>query len=234
MKTHLYYITTIVALIILGAFFYNKWQDSNAEVRRKDSVIAEKNAEIKFRTNRQGQIVAEKEAAILRAKEIEDSYPAIAEKLEKSFDIKVKNLKAYIENQFHARGEGTAPIITNNYYDTATNRMVTAHKVDINDGYLDFHSVQFDSLKQVFYEYMYTDTASTAIHGKKKWLFGNEKLYATTIFNNPNAAITGTTNILVDSYKDKRWVISAGVSYVPFGEQHFQPTISVGYAIFKF
>jgi hypothetical protein len=71
-------------------------------------------------------------------------------------------------------------------------------------------------------------------YNKKIWqIWKDEKLYATTMFSNPNAKITGTTSILVDNYRDKRWVLSVGGYVDPFN-QKAGVSLNFGYALLKF
>jgi len=58
-------------------------------------------------------------------------YPEIYNELEKSFDIKVKNLKAYIKNEFEVRGSGTGQVVNNHYYDSATKRIIRFRDFDM-------------------------------------------------------------------------------------------------------
>lgn len=233
MKRDLYYIIAIVALSALAFWLFNNWKNSQAEVSRKDSVITEKNAEIKYRVNREGEILAQKEAAVIRAKDLEDAYPKIYEDLKKEFDIKVKDLKAYIQNEFEARGTGQGSITTNNYYDSTLRRQIRFRDFEMNDGYLTFNTRLFDSLSNSLYNYVYSDTSKTAIHTKKRWLFGKEQLYATTKLSNPNAKLIGSTNVLIDTYRDKKFGVGPAIIYDPFNG-NFSIGVSLTYCLFKF
>jgi hypothetical protein len=69
---------------------------------------------------------------------------------------------------------------------------------------------------------------------KKKWLgFGKDQLYATTSLRNPNAKVISATNLLVDTFKDKRWIVYVGVGYDPINNT-VTPNIGVGYSLLKF
>lgn len=239
MKTHLYYLSGIIGLAVLVYILWSQLESSKSALRQANSVIAEKNAEIQYRTNREGRIIAEKQAAEIRAKELEKMYPQVYDEIKKDFDLKIKNLRAYIKNEFEARGSGTGEVTHNHYYDSAENRVVRFRDFKMDDGYLKFKTRLYDSLSNALYEYVYSDTASTVIDARKKWLFGKEQLYASTMFKNPNAKITGTTNILVNNYRDKRlsFGISAGWGVLKVGNEvrtgwFMGPSIE--YALFKF
>lgn len=233
MKSNVPYIIVILILLFLAGWFYMELQEVKASDERKDTVIAEKNAEIKYRENEKGQIVAEKNAAIVSKKELEDAYPKIAEEIKNDFDLKLKNIRAFIKNEFEVRGKGTGTITNNHYFDSTSRKTVRFRDFKMNDGFLKFETKLFDSLTTSQYNYVYTDTASTAIHGKKNWVFGKERLYATTIFRNPDAKIIGTTNILVQDHKDKRISIGPGLMYDPFSNR-FVVGIGVTYSLIKF
>jgi len=237
MKIHLTYIAIITGLVLLALFLFDRLQKKQHEAEDLMSSAIEKDAIIKYHTNKLGQTVAEKDAAILQTKQIAQAYPKIVDDLNKQFDIKFKDMRAYISNQFSAHGEGNTTVNHYHYTDSAgVNRSYLNLKV--SDGYLSFRAKVYDSL-HAHYDYDYLDTAKTVISVKKKWMFGTEKYYSTTIFSNRNSRITGTTNVLVDNIRDKRWGVFIGVSYLPFmygrpWTDQVQPTIGVGYVIKKF
>lgn len=238
-------IAFIIVVIVL-IFASRKIDSLNTLVDQKESVIAEKNAIITYERTDKGKIKAQKEAAELRSKDLEKAYPEIYKFIKDELDINTKNVKAFVRNEFIARGTGTGSVVTNNYYDSSTNTSFDSLKYVAGDGYFSFN-VNFElrfknnkfSYTQSPYHHQYIDTASTVIHGKKKWFLGSEKLYSTTTFANPNAKITGTTNILVNNYRDKRFSISisAGYGLVKVKDEvhagwFIGPTAS--YSLFKF
>jgi len=233
MKRETIGLIVIAILTALLIYFYYKSEKHKEEVKSRDSVISEKNDVIKYHVNNEGRILGEKKAAEIHAKELEQMYPHVYAELKKEFDIQQKNLKAYIKNEFSAIGTGTGSVVNNHYYDSTTRRNVRFRNFNMDDGYLKFNTTLYDSLFNAPYSYSYSDTASTVIHKKRKWLLGKEELYSTTKFSNPNAKITGTTNILVKDYRDKRWSVMIGAGYDPF---YNKPTamIGLGYSIFKF
>lgn len=236
-KTMLILVFFVIVLILLLAWSLERGNKFKKESEQRATVIGEKNAIIEYHVNDKGKIVAQKEAAELKASDLEKAYPEIYKTLKEDMDVNFKRLKAFVQNEFEARGSGTGNITNNHYYDSASGKNVTFRDFHMDDGYLTFDTRLFDSLSTSLYKYTYRDTAKTAIHGQKKWyqIFKSEKLYATTTFSNPSAKITGTTNIIIDNYRDKRIIVSVGMNYLPFCEsQPFQPGIHVGYALFKF
>jgi hypothetical protein len=221
-------IAGMAACIVLLLGLFTQARDDNF---RKDSIIAEKNAEIQYRVNKEGKIVAEKQAAQATAKQFAEAYPQLANELMKQFDVKIKDLRAVIQAEFQARGSGNATTNVYNYYDTLTQDSVKAIAFKVNDGYLNMDATILPDRSP--YEYVYQDTLTYGFTVKKKWALGKETLYGFGGLKNPNAKVTSATNVLIDSYNDKRWVLSAGVSYAPFTKQVL-PTVTFGYAIVKF
>lgn len=242
MKSHEYYISAIAVACVTIIYLTYRIQAKDKLIIQKESIINEKNAVITYHTNKEGKIVAEKDAAVLRAKDLAEAYPKIAETLERSFDVKVKNLKAYMENAFAAQGKGTGTVVNNHYYDSATNKMVSVRDFHMDDGYLVFDTKLFDSLStEAEYTYTYTDTVTTVLSSTKKWyqVFKNEKIIGSTKFSNPASKSVSMTSILTDNTRDKRWNISIGITAYPvFGDDGFKvrvtPGLSAGYSLFKF
>lgn len=249
MKKDYIYIAIIVLLAIAGIVIYGAYDDKRNEAKSLLSASSEKDAKVEKLTNALGEEIYRKQAAEVRIKDLEKSYPELAATLEKQFDIKVKNLKAYIENQFQVHGTGTGTIINNNYgYDSATKTASDSLKYSVpNDKYLKFNVSFKVSFKDKFtftqspYTYTYSDTVKTVIASNKKFFqfWKNEKLYATTKFGNQNSQITGATNILVNDFKDKRFSVSLSVGYGLLkvkDEIHtgFFIGPSVSYSLFKF
>lgn len=220
---------TLVALF----FVYDRWQKTKDKNARQESVIREKSDSISYWQNKHGQVVAEKHAAEVTAQELDDFYKEEIKLIKDEFNIKQNDLKAFVKAEFAAMGEGTTTI--NNHYHTDSTGTITVSErtFDIADGYLSLAAV-LDSTK-VSYNYTYQDEILYAFHTKKKWVFGKEELYGSGRLTNPNAKITNSTSVLVDDYKDKRWVVSAGVSWLPLNpDQQFWPAVHVGYALLKF
>lgn len=175
---------------------------------RLQSVIDEKDGLISYYVNENGRVVAEKRAAEVRANEIKSMYPEIYASVKRDFDIKIKDLKAYMQSEFKATGSGKSDV--HNHYHTATGSVAT--DIVSRDGYLDYKGTIIDSVRAT-YEYSYTDTIKYAISVRRDWLFGNEKLYSSATLSNKNAKIYGSKTVLVTNYRDKRWGLGVGLFY---------------------
>jgi hypothetical protein len=234
MKTYAPYIA-IALLILIAGYFYIEWTTARHEADRKQSALDEKNDSISYWKNGYGQQVAEKTVAQLEAKEIREAYPKLADDIEKKFDIKLKKVLAVIYNEFEARGTGEGLITNNHYYDSSSRKQVRFRDFNMDDGYLKFNTRLYDSLSNALYTYSYRDTATTVFHSDKKWwqIFKPEHYLASTVFNNPNAKLTGTTNIMVKGYREKRFGIGPSVGYDPFRNE-WNVSVSIHYDLIKF
>lgn len=226
------YLVIICVLLVLGLIILDSKDEWKEKAKQKDSIIAEKNDTIRYHKNESGRIVAEKNAALASSKEIAKAYPQLEKELKEDFDIKIKNLKTYIRNEIIASGGGKASV-TNNYIIDSAGNKVEYRDVKFDDGYLKFESLVFEGLDFGESKYTYQDTITTAIHAKKNWIFGRERLLAVSSLRNPAARVSATTNILVDNYRDKRFCIYVGPGY-DFLNNKMTINVGVGYAIFKF
>lgn len=231
MKSTWLYIVIVGLLVILGILLTHI-RKLKAETSRKDTIIAEKTDSLRYERTRSGRLTAEKDAAVATADEFKAAYPKLAEELKEEFDVKVRELKAYIRAEIQATGQGTGTI-TNTFYVDSSGAPTRYREFDMDDGYLKFRTTLFDSLIHAPYQYTYSDTLTYGFKATKTWALGKEKLYGFGGLRNPNAKIVNATNVLIDDYKDKRWVLVAGVSYNPF-EGKIIPMVGVGYAFLKF
>jgi hypothetical protein len=226
-----YKVVIALILVLLAAVIYAGFGivQLKRENKSLSSAIEEKNAEIKYRTNERGKLIAEKQVAEIRAKDLEQAYPKLAESIIKDFDIKLKNLRAYMQAEFAAHGQGQSSI-TNNYYTDSTGVQKSYWQLKAADGYLDFQADVYDSLHAP-YKYVYSDTMKYAFNLHGKW-YERKKLYGSGMLSNKNAKITNSTSILINDYKDKRFGIGPYVGM----DYRLQPSfgISVHYSIVKF
>lgn len=220
-----------VILLLLFIVLMTLWRESENDVKNLRAIVDEKNDSLRYERNDKGHIISQKRAAEATAKQLAEAYPEVVRELSEEFDVKMKDMKAYVQNQFKAQGQGRASI-TNNYYTDSTGAKVEYKDFAFDDGYLKFESVMFEGLDFGESKYTYTDTISTVIHRKKNWLFGKEYLYSSSSLKNANARVTGTTNLLT-GVRDKRIVIYAGVGY-DFLNNRPSLNVGVGYALIKF
>lgn len=229
---HSTYILIIAALAFLTFHFYERLQSQRRNNDITKAILREKTDSISYWKNKHGQVVSEKAAAEIRTKDFEEHYQQDVKRLKEELNISTKELKAYVKAQFAAQGTGSTTIVHNHYTDS-TGAQVVKPVFNIDDGYLALDAAINGN--QVDYNYTYNDDFIYAFHTKKDWFFGKEKLYGSGRLSNPNARITNATNVLINNYRDKRWVISAGVSYLPFlPESPVQLSVTFGYALIKF
>lgn len=218
----------ILALAIITGLIISL-ENAHKHVAQQESVIREKNDSIRYH-KRNGKIIAEKAAAEVSPKDFAAAYPDAVKEITRQFDVKVKEMKAYMRAEIAAQGSGQATVV-HNHYDSA-GRSYPVWTLKASDGYLDFTADVVDSLHAPF-RYSYRDTLSTVVYARKKWLLGKESLYSSSMMRNPSAKVSGMTNVLVSNYRDKRWVVSVGVSYDPWHNQ-FVPAVHAGYSLIKF
>lgn len=231
MKLHLTYITIITTMALAIFFLFDRWHKAVHKTEEQQSILTEKQDSIRYHKNKFNQVVSEKKSADITTKEFQDFYKSETAKLKDQLDINAKNIKAYMDAKFVAAGHGQGTVIHNHYIDS-TGRTQDSTSLSVADGHLSFHATIYDSL-HLHYKYTYSDSMTFAISVKKKWFLGKESLYGSGVFGNQNTKITHSTSVLIKDYRDKRWVVSAGVSYNPFINQ-FQPALHFGYALFKF
>lgn len=232
MKAHLTYTLIVLALILALAHFIERSRKLNDEMDRKESVIAEKTDSIKHWKNSAGQAVAEKVAAQVSTKELKEFYKSEIDQIREELGIKDKNLRAFVKAEFAAHGEGST-VINNQFFQDSSGVSVERNTFMIADGYLTLDAI-LDST-EVNYKYNYKDELLTAFEVRRSWVFGKEKLFASGRLKNKNAMITNSTSVMVDNYKDRRFVVVAGASWLPFNpDVQFWPTLTVGYALIKF
>lgn len=220
----------IVGLIVVIGLMLSYIRKLEAASNRKDTIIAEKNDSLRYERTESGRLRVEKDAAVATAEEFKNAYPQIADELKREFDVKIRDLKAYVRTEFQARGQGSGSISNTYYVDSAGRRY---KEFNMDDGYLKFKTTLFDSLIQAPYQYTYSDTLTYGFKMERKWFLGKERLVGFGGLRNPDAKITSATNVLIEDYKDKRWVVTAGAAVNPF-DGKIIPMIGVGYALMKF
>jgi len=224
------YIVHILMAIMLF-ILWDLYQGQRRSSESKSSIIREKDSEIEYRKTKEGKIIAEKEAAEARAKDLSEAYPRLAKVLTDQMDIRLKNLRSSIQAEFRAMNSGSSSIVHDTIWKEG--KVTVVDSVKINDHYLSFLGGFNADRSTLNWKYSYTDSITIALHVKKKWLFGNEKLYTSFSLSNPNSKVTNATSVHIQEHRDKRWVISTGISYDPFRNQ-FSPSVNFGYALVKF
>lgn len=221
-----WYLIAVLSLVI--TFLSWRLAVVRDKMARTDSVLSEKTDSIRYWKSRSGKTVATKTAAEVTPRDLKEHYQEIAADL-RDMKVKLNSVRAVLKAVVEANGQGV-PIIIRDTVRIASGTE-SRDSLFVNDGYLDFRS-SISFTEDAGYKYLYQDTILWAAYDKKKWLLGNEKLYADFRLSNPNARALNMTSVLIRQ-RDKRFVISAGVSYDPFGNR-FVPAVHAGYALFKF
>lgn len=218
----------IAALAMVIAFLFWRLSVVNRKLESSAGVLQEREAQITHFKAQSGKTVGEKPAAEISKADLQKHYADITAELQ-DMKVEVSRLRTAVRVQFQAIGKGEAIIVRDTIRLPGLQDQAT-DSVFVNDGYLSLKARIGPAFR---YQYAYQDSVIVAVSGKKKWLFGNEVLQGSVKFGNPNARAISQTAVVLQGARDKRFVISAGVSYDPFGNR-FVPAVHAGYALFKF
>lgn len=233
LKEALTFAMLISALVLIVIFSIMRMED-NKRIQSLQQANGALNAQLNTYKTTNGHLVTEKQAAELRVKELKEAMPRLADEITKSFDIKLKNLRAYMQSSFQAQGSGQAKIIRDTLHVRDSIQNPYGFSVISQDGYLD-HTVDINSQFDTPYHYTYSDTIKQAFTMKGKW-YQKKHLYGQATLSNPNAIVTNTDAVLINEYKDKRFGIGP---YIGWGlNNKLQPQTTVGisfhYSLIKF
>lgn len=234
------YTREVVAYLAIGFLIfllYDLRSHSRLIEDQFSSANGQHQAEVEYLKNELGKTVSAKQAAEISSRQFIDLYKRESAELRDDLNIKIKNLKSYVRAEFRATGGGSAvitnPVDSERVWDL---ELESGDAIDMTpylyfkDGYLDFSSTMG---RDPIATYTYTDTLVYAVAAKKKWILGKETLYGNGMFANPNAKITGSTDVLINNYRDKRWAVTIGPYYDPFRGQA-GVSIGLGYTLIKF
>lgn len=232
------YTREVIAYLVIGFLIfllYDLRQHSKLVEDQFRSANGQHQTEVEYLKNELGKTVSAKQAAEISSRQFIDLYKREAAELRDDLNIKIKNLKSYVRAEFRATGGGPSVIVNRPEPESeiefeSESSIDTTPYLFFKDGYLDFSStIGRDPLAK----YTYTDTLVYAVASKKKWFLGKEQLYGNGMFANPNAKITGSTDVLINNYRDKRWAVTVGPYYDPFRGQA-GVSVGLGYTLIKF
>lgn len=230
------YTREIIAYLAIGFLIfllYDLRSHSRLVEDQFRSANGQHQAEVEYLKNELGKTVSAKQAAEISSKQFIDLYKRESAELRDDLNIKIKNLKSYVRAEFRASGGGPAvintPVESELEFESEDPVDLTPY-LTFKDSYLDFSSTIG---KDPLAKYTYTDTLVYAVATKKKWFLGKETLYGNGMFANPNAKITGSTDVLINNYRDKRWAVTIGPYYDPFRGKA-GVSIGLGYTLIKF
>jgi hypothetical protein len=222
--------SSYIFLIMAGVIVFLLWRLNRVAADRDSSagVLQEKEAEITYFKAQSGKTVGVKPAAEISKSDLQKHYSDLSADL-KDMKVELSRLRSAVRFQFQAIGKGEAIIVRDTIRLPGLQDQAT-DSVFVNDGYLSLKARIGDKFR---YQYAYQDSVIVAVSGNKKWVFGNEALQGKVKFGNPNARAISQTAVVLQGARDKRFVISAGVSYDPFGNR-FAAGLHAGYALIKF
>lgn len=227
MKTTLTLTISIIIAISMIIILLGRLNAAESKSKSLAQTIQEQQAEINYRKTHEGKLIADKQAAEVRASDLAKAYPELANILTNQMDIKLKNLQSVLRAEFQVVGQGNSTVIHNHYDSTGQYPQWT---LKAQDGYLDFEADVYDSLRAP-YRYTYHDTLVYAFHFKRKWAFGNKQLYGSGMLRNQNSKITNSTAVQIKDFRDKRFGVGP---YVGYGTSGASVGISVHYSVVRF
>ena len=225
------YAIIAILLVILAACLYGlKRMEANLKI--SESVNHELTDTLRTWRNKAGQSVTDKTAAEVNLKHAKDFYAGELKQIRETFEIRDKNLKAFITAQFNATGKGSVSLSFDTTTQHRSNVRVHTPMFRIDDGFLNFKGTMPDSLS-LDYEYSYRDSVIFATSWKKNGLFRTKTLMVSGAFGNKNATITGLRNVEISDFKDKRFGIGPMVGYDLLNNQPVVG-VSVQYSLIRF
>lgn len=231
-KLHGIYLCGIAGLILIIFLLYFSFMKAKDQANQKDSVIKELNSELTLRTNFEGRVIAEKNAAVVDLDNLKKSYPKLVDDINQKLEIKTRNILAAIDAKFTAQGSGRVHVI-HDTVKTESGAQEPRFHVDIDDGYLKLSGdTKIDVIDYVDYKYQYSDTLLLAI-SEKNHFFKGKTFTVSGVLSNKNAHLTEGTGVLIHKEKAKRFNVSIGAYYDPI-TQRFGPAITAGYSLIRF
>lgn len=223
--------TIIITLLSCAVIFLWLWKEDEAiSNKQKDNIIAEKNAVIEYKTNENGDLVAEKTAALASRDAIKNAYNAEVGRIRKNFDVKLKDMQSFITAKIETIGEGKSSA-----RDTLIIKKdgieITGKKIRINEEWVSLTGILLNN--DFEYRYSTRDSVTFVTSFKRDKFLGPKKLIVNGISHNPNSNIAGLRNIVVDDFKPKRFSLGPALFYDPFDNQ-FRVGVSVNYSVIKF
>lgn len=220
-------VITLLSCVIIFLWFWK--EDEAMSNKQKDSIIAEKNAVIEYKTNENGDLVAEKTAALASRDAIKSAYNDEISRIRKDFDVKLKDMKGFITAKIETMGEGKSSA-RDTLIIKEDGTEITGKKIGINEEWFSLTGILLNN--DFEYRYSTRDSVTFVTSFKKDKLFGPKRLIVNGISHNPNSNITGLRNIVVDDYKPKRVSLGPALFYDPFDNQ-FRVGVSANYSLIR-
>ena len=243
------YLKTILPYVAIAvlAFLLFRSCDQVTEVRDSlSSIIESREGEVRYLKTELGKTISEKQAAEVSAHQFREHYKKDLKRLEDEFNIKLKRIKVFATAPIQVDGEGMS-FISEDPIDFTGNGKFHLLNLDslrlgngssshlmFSDKYLSF-DVDMSEGREGGYKstYTYRDTISYALHVKKRWIFGKERLYGSWMFENPNAVALNPESAVIEEYKDKRFAVTIGPYFDPF-RGNYGVSIGLGWTLIKF
>jgi hypothetical protein len=227
-KKYAFYVILIFLIVVLW-FMYEQNKDLKSQSAQKDAILQERQAEIFYRRNKEGEIIASKLAVEASMKNIKEYYREETEKIVRDFDIKLKNTQSFLSAQIATSNKGHTTLRDTVYYPIGLDVPRVGRTFSIRERYMVFDGVIFDD--GLDYSYTYYDTLSFVTHWKRDKFFAPKRLYVDGKSENPNSSIEGIRNISVNNFKRPRFSIGP---YVGYGTTGINIGVGLQYSVISF
>ena len=211
----------ILVIALLGISF---WQnlEMNDKVESLESVVTEQNSEIERITQKNGDVITQKDRAIADRKTIENSYKWAKDSLNK-MGIKNKELRSalFLAQKTTGSGDGRIDTIRIEQHDTT----LVEGRIGVQERFFNMDLTLYPSGDFV-YGYSVYDSLSIANTTSRKNIFSEWEHKVKVNTANPNTTITGITSLTIKERKSK-FVIGPVVGY-GIGKDGLSPYFGIG------
>lgn len=207
-------IVIIIAVTAAAVTFWNN-RKMKSNIASSQSIVDEQESHIQRERRRNGQLVQEKQAAVVSSRskdEIIDRYAQAYSDLKNNHEIKIKNVHSYYRAKMSTMGSGEAEIRDTTIYLKSIKTVFPSF--EINDGYLSLGGY-FDDEK-LKYSYIVTDSLSIAYHWDKKgfWIFKKrDGLKVSFASSNPNTTLLNASTFAIEDKKKTQITIGPHIGY---------------------
>jgi hypothetical protein len=221
-------IIIIVVLVAACVAFYIRAEIYSARNDGLESIIAEKEDTIRTYKNKLGNEVASKRAAEASISVIKESYKKEIEDINKNFNVKIKNLEAYIEAETTSGGTIVTEIRDTVVVDTLY-REYGYKRFTYRDEWISLNGLIAEGKVKI--DWLAKDELKIIFYEKSNGFFGKKTLYVDATSLNPYTKIDNLKGIKVGERRVKRFGVGP---YIGYGTKGLDFGLAVHYSVIKF
>ena len=218
-------IVFIVVLIVLAVFSYDKITKLSSSLKTQSRIIKNQSNQLEAWTDAQGRYHARSQAAVAEISILKTTHAAELDSIKEVFGKRVaRNLESYTGVE-----QVVSDTITLTVKDTVLLGKPLKH-IRFQDPYL-YLDGNFDPLSDsLTLEYKLTTPIEIVTYSSRKWFLGRKSTLVEVVAKNPNATITGITQMTVKE-KPHRMGLSVQAGY---GLQGPYIGLGFGYTLIRF